>query len=352
MEKTNLAYESIPDRMFIPAVMIREMLRVRPLNSEEKKNTKRGGPDVLAIPYIGNRSLMFRDDITGCYTYTNGRKIKVRGWQTSKFYLVVRPSNEIVMAMQVPPNHTLEINGITANNKDKQISDYIVCKIDPNGNIDRQSATIVRGNVFHKLCYIPDNPAIARSRERGTANRYFDFNNPSAAVNTDFRGNVVKPVRHVQYTETMEQASTKPNNFKAAQNISSKPTSTIKLEKSAEVKPNNFKAAQNISNRPTSNIKLEKSAEAKPRSNSVNTNQTLEMPKLQVTHNLFNSTGQRVGFVIKADSGEIRRINRNTAINLCKQKRIKNMTVVSNGAGDFYFRGIGISIDELPATYV
>lgn len=325
MEKTNLAYESIPDRMFIPAVMIREMLRVRPLNSEEKKNTKRGGPDVLAIPYIGNRSLMFRDDITGCYTYTNGRKIKVRGWQTSKFYLVVRPSNETVMAMQVPPNHTLEINGITANNKDKQISDYIVCKIDPNGNIDRQSATIVRGNVFHKLCYIPDNPAIARSRERGTANRYFDFNNPSAAVNTDFRGNVVKPVRHVQYTETMEQASNKPNNFKAV---------------------------QNISNRPTSNIKLEKSAEAKPRSNSVNTNQTLEMPKLQVTHNLFNSTGQRVGFVIKADSGEIRRINRNTAINLCKQKRIKNMTVVSNGAGDFYFRGIGISIDELPATYV
>ena len=325
MEKTNLAYESIPDRMFIPAVMIREMLRVRPLNSEEKKNTKRGGPDVLAIPYIGNRSLMFRDDITGCYTYTNGRKIKVRGWQTSKFYIVVRPSNETVMAMQVPPNHTLEINGITANNKDKQISDYIVCKIDPNGNIDRQSATIVRGNVFHKLCYIPDNPAIARSRERGTANRYFDFNNPSAAVNTDFRGNVVKPVRHVQYTETMEQASNKPNNFKAA---------------------------QNISNRPTSNIKLEKSAEAKPRSNSVNTNQTLEMPKLQVTHNLFNSTGQRVGFVIKADSGEIRRINRNTAINLCKQKRIKNMTVVSNGAGDFYFRGIGISIDELPATYV
>lgn len=268
---------------------------------------------------------MFRDDITGCYTYTNGRKIKVRGWQTSKFYIVVRPSNETVMAMQVPPNHTLEINGITANNKDKQISDYIVCKIDPNGNIDRQSATIVRGNVFHKLCYIPDNPAIARSRERGTANRYFDFNNPSAAVNTDFRGNVVKPVRHVQYTKTMEQASTKPNNFKAA---------------------------QNISNRPTSNIKLEKSAEAKPRSNSVNTNQTLEMPKLQVTHNLFNSTGQRVGFVIKADSGEIRRINRNTAINLCKQKRIKNMTVVSNGAGDFYFRGIGISIDELPATYV
>lgn len=325
MEKTNLAYESIPDRMFIPAVMIREMLRVRPLNSEEKKNTKRGGPDVLAIPYIGNRSLMFRDDITGCYTYTNGRKIKVRGWQTSKFYIVVRPSNETVMAMQVPPNHTLEINGITANNKDKQISDYIVCKIDPNGNIDRQSATIVRGSVFHKLCYIPDNPAIARSRERGTANRYFDFNNPSAAVNTDFRGNVVKPVRHVQYTETMEQASTKPNNFKAA---------------------------QNISNRPTSNIKLEKSAEAKPRSNSVNTNQTLEMPKLQVTHNLFNSTGQRVGFVIKADSGEIRRINRNTAINLCKQKRIKNMTVVSNGAGDFYFRGIGISIDELPVTYV
>ena len=325
MEKTNLAYESIPDRMFIPAVMIREMLRVRPLNSEEKKNTKRGGPDVLAIPYIGNRSLMFRDDITGCYTYTNGRKIKVRGWQTSKFYIVVRPSNETVMVMQVPPNHTLEINGITANNKDKQISDYIVCKIDPNGNIDRQSATIVRGNVFHKLCYIPDNPAIARSRERGTANRYFDFNNPSAAVNTDFRGNVVKPVRHVQYTETMEQASTKPNNFKAAQNISSKPTSTIKLEKSAE---------------------------AKPRSNSVNTNQTLEMPKLQVTHNLFNSTGQRVGFVIKADSGEIRRINRNTAINLCKQKRIKNMTVVSNGAGDFYFRGIGISIDELPVTYV
>lgn len=325
MEKTNLAYESIPDRMFIPAVMIREMLRVRPLNSEEKKNTKRGGPDVLAIPYIGNRSLMFRDDITGCYTYTNGRKIKVRGWQTSKFYIVVRPSNETVMVMQVPPNHTLEINGITANNKDKQISDYIVCKIDPNGNIDRQSATIVRGSVFHKLCYIPDNPAIARSRERGTANRYFDFNNPSAAVNTDFRGNVVKPVRHVQYTETMEQASNKPNNFKAA---------------------------QNISNRPTSNIKLEKSAEAKPRSNSVNTNQTLEMPKLQVTHNLFNSTGQRVGFVIKADSGEIRRINRNTAINLCKQKRIKNMTVVSNGAGDFYFRGIGISIDELPATYV
>lgn len=325
MEKTNLAYESIPDRMFIPAVMIREMLRVRPLNSEEKKNTKRGGPDVLAIPYIGNRSLMFRDDITGCYTYTNGRKIKVRGWQTSKFYIVVRPSNETVMVMQVPPNHTLEINGITANNKDKQISDYIVCKIDPNGNIDRQSATIVRGSVFHKLCYIPDNPAIARSRERGTANRYFDFNNPSAAVNTDFRGNVVKPVRHVQYTETMEQASNKPNNFKAA---------------------------QNISNRPTSNIKLEKSAEAKPRSNSVNTNQTIEMPKLQVTHNLFNSTGQRVGFVIKADSGEIRRINRNTAINLCKQKRIKNMTVVSNGAGDFYFRGIGISIDELPATYV
>lgn len=325
MEKTNLAYESIPDRMFIPAVMIREMLRVRPLNSEEKKNTKRGGPDVLAIPYIGNRSLMFRDDITGCYTYTNGRKIKVRGWQTSKFYIVVRPSNETVMVMQVPPNHTLEINGITANNKDKQISDYIVCKIDPNGNIDRQSATIVRGNVFHKLCYIPDNPAIARSRERGTANRYFDFNNPSAAVNTDFRGNVVKPVRHVQYTETMEQASPKPNNFKAA---------------------------QNISNRPTSTIKLEKSAEAKPRNNSVNTNQTLEMPKLQVTHNLFNSTGQRVGFVIKADSGEIRRINRNTAINLCKQKRIKNMTVVSNGAGDFYFRGIGISIDELPATYV
>lgn len=323
--KTQLNLSDIPDRMFIPAVMVRDIMRVRPLTQEEKKKTERGGPDVLAIPVIGAQCLMHRHDIIGNYTYTNGKKINVKGWQSSKLYVVVRNANETVMVMQVPLNHTVSANTV-ANDKNRASGDYIVCLTDESGYIDLNTASVVPAAVFRKVCYIPPNEVIDKAKNLGRHNKFFDFNAGSTSIfKKDVSGNTITPVRKVVLPP---DSSFKPKANVAQHTQINNIQKTRMPQKSEIISP-----------------KTEVQRQPLP-------SQQPKQSDFSVVGQLLNDYGQRVGFVIQSQSGATKDIDKATAYKLCTSKKITNIVIVNNGNGGYFFRGNGISLDELPIKYV
>ena len=153
-DKIPLEFDKIPDRMFIPAVRVRDIVKARPLTHEEKSKIKRGSPDILVEPIIGESYLLTRNDIVVNFRYTNGTKIKTSGWESTKQYIIYRNDNTEVAVMQVPLNHTVNVNGNIANKKSRNSGEYIVCTFGENGEIERQSAKVVTSAVFKKIAAI------------------------------------------------------------------------------------------------------------------------------------------------------------------------------------------------------
>ena len=308
-------FSQIPDKLFIPAVMVRDIIRARPLTRAEKSHIKRGGPDIFVASTVGGKTIQSRDEIAKNYTYLNGKHINIKGWQSSKMYILYRINNESVMVLQVPLNNRVSVNGIIANNGNRKYGDYIICKLNESGGIDRDSASVVSAHMFHKICYIPLNDAIRRSRYRRTKYRYCNLNPNTRSTNN---------------YELNEPRETSSATFE-------QPCTLISAEDTTQM----HKCARD-----------NKTEQRNPTINTVKNSNKASKVKFMVVGVMMNNCGQRVGFFIKDASGKIHTSNNNNTTKLCLDKKIGNMTVVENGAGGYYFRGVGISIEKLPIKYV
>ena len=300
-DKIPLTFSRIPNRMFIPAVRVRDIVKARPLTQEEKSNIKRGSPDILIEPLIGESYLLYRNDVVGNFRYTNGSKIKTSGWESTKQYIIYRNDNTNVMVMQVPLNHTVEVNGKVANAKSRSSGEYIVCTLDESGEISRESAKIVTSAVFRKMCYIPRNDVI--TRHRGSKNKLFNFFDTvrGAFTTVDRSNNFIRPMNRVKL----------PNS-----------NNTIPKPNLAQV------------NRVNTIGQIDKS-----------------QSKYTIIGQIHDNYGKRVGFVIQSYSGETKDIPKNVAIKLAQSKKLANAELVVNAGVEPYLRGNGIKLDELPIKY-
>lgn len=323
-QRVELDLSQIPDKVFIPGVMVREVLRVRPLTQAEKEQNPRGGPDILVSPLVGKPYQAKRDFIKNNYTYVNGRKVNIHGWKSSKLYVVVRPSDIMVLLMQVPLNHTVNANGVIANSKSRNSGDYIVCLPDEGGSLDRTTASVVPAQLFHKICYIQPHPSIEKAARGQRRNKLFDM------VSKCIPG-VTKPRNNSRRTPVQ------PNERRRNSGV---------VVEADILRPNSGRIQQNqprVAPQPQNTVR--RPMQTAPGSQ-------MQQDKFMVVQNVLNSYGQRVGFVIQASNGATRNINRDTATQLCLQHKIANMTAVDNGSGEYFFRGIGISLDSLPTTYI
>ena len=318
IQKTEIVFDDIPDRLFIQAVKVRDIVRARPLKATEKKNTKRGAPDILVKPLIGEKYLISRNEVIGNFTYTNGKKIKTAGWSSDNYYVIFRNDNVVVMVMQVPQNHILTIGDKTANEKSRSSGDYVVCLVDEDGRIQRNTATIVSSSMFKKMCYIPNNDIIARYK--GAKSKLFDFHArqiiTQGAYDTDNK--LINPIRKNKISDIIKKVESKP-----------------KVRKPDIV---NLKAQNNVNE----NINKVPVSDA----SKINGNN-----KYIVKAQIVNDCGKRIGFVIQAPNGEVKRIDKELAIKLAASHKLYGVAAVRSPAEEIYLRAINGSLDNLEIIY-
>lgn len=312
-----LDFSEIPDRVFIPAVMVREILRVRPLTYKEKQSEKRGGPDILVNPMVGKQYKSNRDYIINHFTYLTGKKVNIRGWRSSKMYVVVRPSDIVIMVMQVPLNLEIHLENEVANSGNRKSGDYIVCLTDAAGEIDRSTASVVPASLFHKIGYITPNPVIEKAVANGSKSKKFSRLDKIGHGNSNIAEKVTSIKKAIIPVNAPKDA---PLNNNIPNNRANNPMSKVGQPVSVPVTNQDAYRIQSKS-------------------------------KFKVTANVLNEYGSRVGFVIQAENGATKKIDRDTAVKMCLNHMISNMTAVRANGG-FFFRGVGESLDELPTDYI
>lgn len=321
MDRTSIDFTSIGDQMFVPAIMVRDIVQARPLTRDEKAKLSNGAPDILMTPIIGTQYMASRKDVSSNFTYTNGKRIKISGWDTKKGtkYIIYRPCNVMVVVMQVPTNSSVSVHGKIANQKNRKRGDYIVCLTDENGRVIRDSASIVSAALFRKSCYIPRNDII--EKHKGSHNKLFDFSSGMAFAEKkqydekDWTGGEVprSPVPKFIRKEQQETQPAQPRN-------SSRPNivPTIRTSNGSTV---------------------------------IQPGQVVNSAPFRVTGQINDAYGHRVGYIISNSSGETRKINKDTAVKLTLEKKIGNVEAVRGPDGSYYLRGNGITLDSLPITY-
>ena len=313
--REQLDFNDIPNRLFMDAVKTREIAFARPMTAEEKNQYERGAADIMIQPLIGESYTITRADLLSYFTYTNNKKIKTAGWESSKKYLVYMPDNKPVKVMQVPMNHTVEINGTVANSGSRRVGDYIVCNVTDQGDVDRESATILTSAVFKKLCYIPNNEVI--ERHKGSGNKYFSI--------------LTGAIRHIAQNSFIPSKSSLINNKQPIPSRNNPVRNNMNTGKPGSLPANTIRKPQIVS--------------AKPLNNSDNT------ADYKLVAQIHDAYGKRVGYVVQSRSGETRNINKKAALSLASNKKLSNATVVAGPNGDAFLRGVGCRLEDLEITY-
>ena len=285
-----IGYQEIPVQLLTPAVMAREIVKAKPLTIEEKKRYNANGIDIVAIPYIGKPFVATKSDIISSYTYLSGHKIDIRGWENSKIYILMRNTNRNVLVMRIPENNTVDVNGVEHGND--AYGEYMIYYANPDGTIDRSTLSFVRADLFRKMCYIPANDVIMRNR--GNGNTGGEFQIPTHTRERLSNMNMGNPLIHRYREDTNNAQSFSNNQFNSP-----------------------------VNNRTSG--------------------------KIVVIAQIIDEYGHRIGFVLSNGNSK-KAINLQTALSLCQQKKIANLEIVPKN-GDVYFRGNGISLDNLEKVY-
>ncbi len=150
-----IQYHSIPDKMFIKAVKVRDIRRARVLTRAEKAKLKPGSPDISLESPLGFVEIVSRETFTQKYKYINGKSISLTGWRDRYKYMVISNDNTPAYAMYIPPKYTLTVqsNGraVKVNKKIKPKGDYIVCGSNPDGSINRNMVFVISYTMFKKM---------------------------------------------------------------------------------------------------------------------------------------------------------------------------------------------------------
>ena len=146
-----IEYNKIPDLLFLPAIMCRDirLAHVIPINDR-----KDGEPDVvIKSPVSGLDETVFRRGFITKYKYVNGRKISLAAWRRNYTALVMAECQELMYAMYIPPNFQLRVEEgaepIIIETTNKGL--FLLCDSTTNGKINRDSPRIVVPRYFRKM---------------------------------------------------------------------------------------------------------------------------------------------------------------------------------------------------------
>lgn len=146
-----IEYNKIPDLLFLPAVMCRDirLAHVIPINDR-----KDGEPDVvIKSPVSGLDETVFRRGFITKYRYVDGKKISLAAWRRNYTALVMAECQELMYAMYIPPDFQLRVESdtepiiIEATNKGL----FLICDSTTNGKINRDSPRVVIPRYFRKM---------------------------------------------------------------------------------------------------------------------------------------------------------------------------------------------------------
>lgn len=306
----------------IPAVKVRDLLRVRLMTSSEKSKIERGGNDIIAIDPFGHTETISRDDLLAHYTYLSGKKIGIAAWKSGLEYLVLCQDESPAFAMMIPENCQIQLNGkvYTPINK-RGTGQYIVCLADADGNPDPNTLSVLSATMFHKIFYIPPSRVILR--HKGSKRKAISKNigetfriggrgtrsyNSGSSIFAGGRSEVDKKIRR-SITKQRTEIHTKPTTPPRPEPIH---TTRLQTHTNQEISPQ-------------------------------------VAPYKVVAQVVDEVYGQRVGFIISREpSGERKKITTEVLMKLCQSKKVSNAVVVVPETGKPFLRGRGISLDDLP----
>lgn len=297
---SDLVYNDIPSKAFIPVIRRTDIVKARPMNKDERKQYDRGGPDILLLTPTGEQRAITRKELMSNYSYLNGKKITITGWTSKSTYTVAKMDNSTLYAMLIPENCTVSILGKLAN-KNRNRRDYIICGTDASGDIDRDNVGVLSNSLFRKMFQIPQHDVIARNLGKG--NKTFDISN-------------VKRNRG--------QVKSKPVNTSKAMDFG--------------LNTNEFNdLAQEIQQQPVKKVGTNM--------NIVKNDETIK--KLTAVGRLMRN-GSIEGFVVQNNKGETRNVTKKEMMMLCNKKLVDNIMLSTNeNTGKYYLRGNGIRIEML-----
>lgn len=162
----SISFERIPNSMFLPAYLVRDIRKASILPREKRKP---GEPDVVLQSPLGFTERIYRKDLAKRFMYLNGKNIHMAAWKRNKAYLVmtVINSNNKFYAVKVPSNKEIKANGRILKNS----SSYVICK-DIDGQLDKNNVYIASSKIFKKMFTMKGNLKDANNiRSASTVNR-------------------------------------------------------------------------------------------------------------------------------------------------------------------------------------
>ena len=298
-----LTMTDIPDKVFIPVVRKRDIIKARILSSSEKSKLPKGSSDVRVETPLGHEGLLSRTEIMGNYFHLSGHKIVLSGWKTGTDYILTRNDHTPAFAMMIPLNCIVELNG-NINKKKNETGQYLVCLTNEKGEIDRESASLLSRPMFRKMFNVTPNEIIAK--HKGSGGKLLGKNVGKTVENEN---------------SLPEQINT--GNKLLSRNNIAEPSSQPPVQPLAQKNKPEGPKVQNQDN------------------------------KLMAVGKLLNEENKIVGFVIQDSKGMTRQISKREMLNLCSQKLVDNIMLATKDTdGSKYLRGNGIKIESLTTFYI
>lgn len=329
--------EQLPDKGFIDAIKIRNICMIRIYSVKYKKaNRIESNQDVELIQASGEKSMITRRELAQNFVHCNGRRILLRRLRSNYKYYVYNMYNqgETYKVLRIPNNCIG-----TLGSKEIKPGDYIVAKVDQNGNIDRTTLSVVTNKMFKKSFKIPMQ-AIIRKHIQGNPNQEFGLYNPNrlAQVRGYHRQNSISNIER-SYTQNI-QPKHEINMGTGLEGLLDKKVNISKPSKPVEMP--NIQTVQ----KPV----LQKNITQNKQQPTSSENNIKFGYKYTITHRIISSVNKgMIGFVVKEiSSGKSKQLTTQQVMQLCEKRLVDNVMLVTKESGMKYLKGNNIRIESLP----
>lgn len=314
----NIDCNSMPDKGFLDAVKTKNIVKFRIMSHKDKAANADyvpGGPDVIVKHITGETQLITRKDLVKTYVHASGNKIKLSVLKSDKPYLAYNTCNENYKVMKLPNNCIATL----PNGTQTKPGNYIVAKVDVNGQVDKSSLAMISPSVFKKMFKIPLQAVIKRHMGSDSKTRKM-FTLFSRNQDRQFAHKQIQP-ESVKPTFNSSEIGMNPANI----NISSVNDSPEKKVWRPTIN------RQGSSNQQTANTNIKSTY------------------KYRVTAKVVDMDGRMLGFAVQEiATGRSRNLKINELTQLCMNKLVENVMVVHNQRGNIYLKGNGCSLESLP----
>lgn len=326
--------ESIPDLLFLPVNLVRDIRKAKILLEEQREP---GKPDIIIESPLGFTEQVTRDQLVKRFTHANGSKIRLGSWKKGLPYMIMTLVQEQMYGIFIPSQYPMDIaiagETFRINRDDSGTGTYVICRPDEAGDIQKDDAWVISPRCFRKMFSmsgsIQSNADQCEELQRKIASRLR-------------RGN--------DDTEQQELASIDDMNTRMLSGLASRlgtkkevqEPETLGVQDTTLFKDMNAAMLNSLASR--LGTKKEVSTQT-VEEEADNTEQELTY---KVTHRVIKN-GKNVGFILEDTDGGSDAYTKREILSLCKQGKIINLGVRERD-GKEYLYGIGVRLTELPET--